>query len=261
VTPDIERNSAVAIYEQIADQLRDQIQGGELKPGQRLPTEPELMRSCGVSRSTVRVALNVLEDEGLLTRRAGKGTFVAHRELAQDLSNLRSFPEAMAAQGFTVQLRPVAWDIAIPPAPVRKQLGLANGEKVLRIERVHWLDEETVATDSLSLPAWITDRVSVERLLTTSTYQVLEEEAGIPLGAASQRVSATTAGRDCAKLLSINPHDPVLLIERLTYALSGVPIEYLNLRYRADKVVLNVHLPRHSLPLVFEPAVNRQGTR
>ena len=257
MSPAIERNSAVAIYEQIAEQLRDQIQAGELKAGQRLPTEPELMRSCGVSRSTVRAALSVLEEQGLLTRRAGKGTFVAHRELEQDLSNLRSFPEAMAAQGFTVQLRPITWDIRLPSARVKKHLGLGGGDKVLQIERVHWLDEEPVATDSLSLPEWVAERAGVERLLTTSTYQVLEEEAEVPLGAAWQRVSAATAGRDSARLLNIGARDPVLLIERLTYALSGVPIEYLTLRYRADLVVLNVHLPRHSLPLIFEPTANR----
>lgn len=257
MSPAIERNSAVAIYEQIAEQLREQINAGEYKPGQRLPTEPELMQSCGVSRSTVRAALDVLEQQGLLTRRAGKGTFVAHRELAQDLGDLRSFPEAMAAQGFTVQLRPVAWAISPPPARVQKQLGLAGGDQVLQVERVHWLDDEPVATDSLWLPEWVTERVAIERLLTSSTYQILEDEAEIPLGAAWQRVSAATAGRNTARLLSIGPRDPVLLIERLTYALSGVPIEYLTLRYRADLVVLNVHLPRHSLPLVFEPTAVR----
>ena len=224
----IQRDSAVPIYVQIAEQLMQRMEAGDLKPGQRLPTEPELMGSHGVSRSTVRAALAILEDKGILSRRSGKGTFVSQPQLKQDLSHLTSFPEAMAEQGLAVRLQPVSWGIFLPPENVRKQLGLDKGAKVLRIDKVHLLDDEPVATDSLSMPAWIAERVEVERLLTTSTYTVLEDEAGLQLGAASQQVSATTASADVARLLNIRPRDPVLLIERVAYTLSGIPVEHLD---------------------------------
>jgi GntR family transcriptional regulator len=257
---DIERDSARPIYGQIADQLRAQIAAGKFKTGHRLPTEPELMREHGVSRSTVRAALALLEREGLLVRRSGKGTFVAHPEFEQDLSDLRSFPEAMAAQGLMVALKPISWEVLLPHDDVRKQLGLEHDQKVLQIERVHLLDDEPVASDCLSMPAWVAERVPVERLLTNSTYQILETEAGLSLGAAWQRVSAVAASQRIARLMNIRTRDPLLLVERLTYTLSGVPIEYLTLRYRADLVVLNVYLPRHSLPMVFEPSMQRRTT-
>ncbi len=251
----IERDTVRPIYVQIADQLRAQIMAGGFKAGRRLPTEPEFMREYGVSRSTVRAALALLEQEGRLTRRSGKGTFVTHREFEQDLSDLRSFPEAMAAQGFVVSLKPVHWELSLPPDEVREQLGLELGQKVVRIERVHLCDDEPVATDCLSMPAWVSDHVAVERLLTNSTYEVLETQAGLPLGAARQRVSAAAASRHMAGLLNITTGDPVLQVDRLTYTLSGVPIEHLTMQYRADRVVLNAYLPRHSLPAVFEPSM------
>lgn len=234
-----------------------QVESGDLKPCQRLPTEPNLMRSHGVSRSTVRAALAILEDKGIVTRRSGKGTFVAQPQLEQDLSHLTSFPEAMAEQGLAVRLRPVSWGLFLPPENVRQRLGLGAGDRVLRIDKVHSLNDEPVATDSLSMPAWIAERVEIERLLTNSTYAVLEQEAGLTLGAASQQVSATTAGAEVARLLNIRPRDPVLRIERVAYTTSGIPVEHLILHYRADLVVLNVHLPRHSLPMVFEPQSTR----
>jgi GntR family transcriptional regulator len=252
VSSGIDRNSAVAVYEQIAEALQEQIEAGALKPGQKLPTEPELMAAHGVSRSTVRAALALLKQEGILTGRRAKGTFVARRELKHELNELRSFPEAMAAQGLVVSLRPLAWETMLPQAHVQQQLGLQDGEKILRIDRLHLLDDEPVATDSLALPAWVGERVGIENLLTNSSYQVLER-AGLSLGAARQRVSAAAATRDIADHLNLRVHDPVLQIERLTYSLTGVPIEYLSLFYRADRVVLEVHMPRHSLPVVFEP--------
>jgi GntR family transcriptional regulator len=252
---DIERDSVKPIYEQIADQLRQQIVAGGFKAGRRLPTEPEFMREYGVSRSTVRAALALLEQEGRLARRSGKGTFVTHPELEQDLSDLRSFPEAMAAQGFVVTLKPVRWEVSLPPEEVRRQLGLEQGQNVVRIERVHLFDDEPVVADCLSMPAWVSDRVAVERLLTNSTYEVLETEAGLSLGAAWQRVSAAAASRRIASLLNITTRDPILQVERLTYTASGLPIEYLTLHYRADLVVLNAYLPRHSLPMAFEPSM------
>jgi len=253
VSVGIDRNSAVAVYEQIAAILQEQIETGALKPGQRLPTEPELMASHGVSRSTVRAALALLKEEGILTGRRAKGTFVARRQLKHELNELRSFPEAMAAQGLVVSLKPLAWETTLPQAHVQKQLGLKDGEKILRIDKLHLLDNEPVATDSLALPAWVSERVEIESLLTNSSYHVLEQ-AGISLGAARQRVSAAAATRNVAQDLNLRVHDPVLRIERLTYAITGVPVEYLSLFYRADRVVLEVHMPRHSLPVVFEPA-------
>lgn len=255
----IDRDSAVAVYEQIAAALQKQIETSVLQPGQRLPTEPELMALHGVSRSTVRAALAVLKDEGIVTGRRAKGTFVTRRELKHELNELRSFPEAMAAQGLHVSLRPLAWETTLPQTHIKHQLSMKDGEKILRIDKLHLLDDEPVATDSLALPQWVSERVELESLLANSSYQVLEQ-AGIALGAARQRVSAMAASGSVAQRLNLRARDPVLHIERLTYSATGVPVEYLSLFYRADRVVLEVHMPRHSLPVVFEPATASPST-
>ena len=211
------------------------------------------MAAHGTSRSTIRAALALLKEQGILTGRRGKGTFVTRRELKQEMNELHSFPETMAAQGFGVTFKPLEWEVTLPQLHLQRQLGLESGEKILRFDRIHLLQDEPVATDSVALPAWVSERVGIEKLLTNSTYQVLEQ-AGLYLGAARQRVSAVAATRDIALRLNLHRRDPVLRIERLTYSQTGMPIEYLNLIYRADRVVLEVDMPRHSLPLVFEPA-------
>ena len=249
-------NSVVPLYEQLARRLSELIEEGHWSPGQQLPTESDFSEQHGVSRATVRAALDLLEEEGVVSRRAGKGTFVTQAAIRQSLSELESFPETVASQGASVSIQTVDHEEYVPSYRIRSILGLRAGAKAHRIRRVHFMGDEALATDCVTLPSSIVKNVDLQRLLTSSTYTVFEEELDIALGAATQKVSACAASEELAERLRVPPGEPLLQIERLTYAASGIPVEHLLLHYRADRVVLNVHLPRKALPLMLETSTS-----
>lgn len=240
---DIERQSHIPIYEQIVDRLRASIREGELALGDQLPTEEEFVATYRVSRSTIRKALTVLGDEGMVARRSGKGTFVIARTLRQSLHELSSFAESMTEQGYSIDIRPLSWALAEPPVRVRDQLRLKEGDQALRLERVHLLEGTAVGIDCLYLPAWVRERVDTQTLQTGSVYHALEA-AGLTLGKAEQHVAATSASAHLAKALSVRIHHPILMVERLAFLADGRPIEHMLAHYRGDRVMLDMNLLR-----------------
>jgi GntR family transcriptional regulator len=250
MTAEIERDSHVPIYEQIAQRLRARIQEGELALGDQLPTEEELTAYYGVSRSTLRNALRLLVEQGLVARTSGKGTFVTAVALRQPLHELSSFAESMSEQGYAIVIEPLSHRVAQPSARVREQLRLAEGEQVLLLERLHLVDGAPVGVDRLALPAWVQERVDVETLLHDSTYRALEA-GGISLGRAEQHVAAASASADLARALRVHIAHPVLMVERLAFTADERPIEHMLAHYRGDRVMLDMSLVRGAAPVVI----------
>jgi GntR family transcriptional regulator len=249
-TAEIERHSHVPIYEQIAERLRARIQEGELALGDQLPTEEELSAFYGVSRSTLRNALSVLEEQDMVARTSGKGTFVTAVALRQPLHELSSFAESMTEQGFAIAIQPLSWGVALPTAHVREQLRLKDGEQVLQLERLHLVEGAPVGVDRLALPAWVQERVDVQTLVTGSTYHALEA-AGISLGKAEQHVAAASASAHLADVLHVHISHPILMVERLAFSAEGQPIEHMLGHYRGDRVMLDMSLVRSLAPVLI----------
>jgi GntR family transcriptional regulator len=238
------------MYEQIAERVRARVQEGEFGLGSQLPTEEELSAFYGVSRSTLRNAIAVLEEQGMVARTSGKGTFVTAVALRQPLHELSSFAESMTEQGYAIAIQPLSWDIALPSARVRDQLRLGDGDLVLRLERLHVVEGVPVGVDRLALPAWVRERVDVQALLTGSTYHALEA-SGISLGKAEQHVAATSASAHLADVLRVHISHPILMVERLAFLADDRPIEYMLGHYRGDRVILDMSLVRSVAPVLI----------
>jgi GntR family transcriptional regulator len=240
------------LYHQVQDILRRQLLRGELKPGDQLPTEAELAERFRISRTTVRLALDALRRDGLLYRRAGKGTFVTEPRIEQELTRLTGFVEDMLALGRqatarVVEVREVAADDA-----VGQRLGVTAGTTVVRLERVRLADGDPLSLDVTYLPLEIGRRVAAEDLAVHPIFSLLEDRYGIALGFADYRIEAAIADRYVARQLGIAPGDPVLLIERTTCSKAGAPLDYEHLYYRGDRVRYRVRLYRD------EPAARSQ---
>jgi GntR family transcriptional regulator len=243
----LSRASPVPLYRQVRHEIVRRIDDGRLVPGE-MTTEQELSAEYGVSRITIRQALAELAREGRVLRVPGKGTFVADRPKLEPQSALTSFSENMEALGRRPSYRSIR--VAEVPAAesVARALAVAPDAPVLRIERLLLADGIPMAVMRAHLPerTYGRDRAlfSVERLARESLYRTLERDLSIQLWKARETVEAATADDD-AEPLGLAPDDLLLVVHRHTLDRDANPVEYTQLRYRADLYRYQVELYRH----------------
>lgn len=219
-------------YRQLYQRLRDGMAQGVLPPGAPLPPERDVAALAGVSRVTVRKAIRILADEGLVDQRQGSGSFVASRptRFEQKLSRLTSFSEDMAKLGKTVSARWLERGVFMPTAPERAALGLSEDDSVARVGRLRFSDGEPVAVERASLPIDILPNpLAVE----VSLYAVLDRAGHRPVRA-QQTISAINVSAPEAELLAIAPGAAGLRIERTSYLANGRVAEFTQSLYRGD---------------------------
>lgn len=223
-----------ARYQQLAAHFLDAIQDGRLAAGRQLPAEREIADMSGVSRVTVRKAMDVLAGKGAVEQRQGAGSFVLGVEEAprveQTLSTLTSFTEYMEQRGLESTSRVLSRGIYAPTPDESVALGLGSGEQVTRIRRLRFADNVPLAVESSSLP---TDILDTPEAVTRSLYSVLRDKDRAPVRAI-QRLGAANIGEDDADLMDLPTGRAVLVIERTGYLANGRPIEWSRGLYRSD---------------------------
>src|SRR5690606_19540059 len=152
------------------DLLRGHILDGRYPPHHKLPSENDMIRAFGVSRITVRQALNDLEKEGLIFRMHGKGTFVAKPSTFQDLGRLQGFGEAMQQMGYETFSRLVSIRELAASPQVRERLRLDKGARVTELQRVRFLNREPISLDVTYVPAAVGERLAREDLATRDVF-------------------------------------------------------------------------------------------
>lgn len=229
--------------------LREQIADGALPPGQRLPGEPTLAAEHRLSRATVRRALDRLAEEGLLRRRAGAGTFVRERTVAQavraDLADVFAHLKEMGRQ---TSVRLVHFSYVVPSAEVALALGLGDGEKVQRSVRVRLIEGAPFSWLTTYVPERIGRLYSEADLAQTPLLELLER-SGLAAARARQSIGATLAGPDVAEALGLEIGAPLLALTRVVYDATGHGIEHLHALYRPDRFDFTMDLQRTGAPL------------
>lgn len=228
------------LYLQLHRHLAEAISTGRLGPGDSLPPEREMASLTGLSRVTVRKAVQALVAAGHLVQRRGSGTFVAKRveRLEQALSLLTSFTEDMARRGKSAQSRWLSRSLHAPAPEEVMALGLGAGTLVARLERVRSSDGVPLAIERAALSADILpDPLEVE----TSLYAVLQQRGARPVRAV-QRISAANLGLADAALLHVTPGSAGLRIERISYLATGRVVEFTRSLYRGDAYDFAVEL-------------------
>ncbi|MBF6595090.1 MAG: GntR family transcriptional regulator [Thermaceae bacterium] len=226
----LDQSAATPLYLQLETSLREALTSGTWKAGEAMPPERSLAERFGVSRLTLRKALERLEAQGLVQRRQGSGTYVAPR-LEQPLSALTSFSQDMRARGLEPSDRWLKKGLFIASPEEVLALKLSPGEKVARLERVRSAQGEPMAVERAALPAHLLP--DPERVQ-DSLYSYLEAQALRPLRAL-QRLRAVAAGRREAELLGVRAGDSLLYIERLTFVEGEVVLEFTRSHYRGDR--------------------------
>ena len=235
----LDRGSPVPLYYQLAQQLEAAIEHGALAPGNLLGNEIDLSVRLGLSRPTVRQAIQTLVDKGLLVRRRGVGTQVVHSQVKRglELSSLYDDLEA-AGQGPTMT---VLRNEHVPAtADVAAALGIAEGADVVVLERLRATHGQPVAFLCNYLPATLLELDSA-RLESTGLYRLMRT-AGITLHSARQTIGARCATAEEAARLDEPPGAALLTMQRTAYDDTGRPVEYGTHIYRASRYAFDFQL-------------------
>ncbi|WP_050182020.1 GntR family transcriptional regulator [Domibacillus robiginosus] len=239
----IDKLSPVPIYYQLEHAIRRQMDTGELKPGDLIPSEREYAEQLDVSRMTVRQAITNLVNEGLLYRQKGRGTFVAEQKLEQNLSGLTSFTEDMKARGMVPANKLLAFEIVPADKKVAERLALTEHAPVYEIKRIRLADEVPMALETVYISANLIKGLN-EAVIATSLYHYIEEELHLEIGRAVQSIESALVSEAERPHLLVPKGAPVLLIERHTFLKDGTPLEYVKSSYRADRYKFTIDITR-----------------
>lgn len=241
----VDRSSPVPLHVQLKQALKDHIQGGKWKDGDLVPGEPELCRTFGVSRTTVRQALTELAREGLVVRERGRGTFVAPPKLTGSaVQRLSGFYEDMIALGYPPVSQVLKQQVAAAGDQVAVRLELKPGAQVIEIERLRFAGEEPVVLTTTYLPYKQCPGLTEADLTRRSLYKFLEAECGLTLARGWRTIEAVAADARQARLLRTRKGAPLILLQSVSYLEDGRPIEYYFAYHRGDRSRFEVELLR-----------------
>lgn len=231
--------SPIPLYFQVASDLEHKISSGEYSPEEQLPNEKALAQKYSVSIVTIRSAMRVLFEKGMIVRYAGKGTFVASRGEVRSVWALGSLDE-LVATGQKSSLQLIVQRKVFPPDYVLEKLCLAPGSQVQFVRTVRETSGEPFIVADQYLPPDLSRSLKKSDFNVTAAksrlfVQVVAERCGIRIGSVRQTMSAEAAAKDIAELLGVRAGDPLLVVERDYFSDSGRLIQAGKVHYRTDK--------------------------
>lgn len=218
-------------YEEARDQIVAFITAERLTRGARLPTERQLAETLGVSRPTLRQALELLAKDGLIERRQGSGTYVAEPRVAIDVRVLVSLTRSIVASGMTPGARVLKSEVIPATRELATRFAVAPQTPLQHFERLRFADGRIVAFERSWFPASIAPNLNAFDLEHRSIYELLEREYGVKLLRAEQEFDASVADDHVAALLECEPGAPLMVVHRLSFDFDGRPVEYAVDRY------------------------------
>ncbi|MDX2969724.1 GntR family transcriptional regulator [Kribbella solani] len=231
------------LYAQVEDALVARLRS-DLRPGDRMPSEDELIGEFGVSRITVRRAVQNLVARGLVVTRPGRGSYVAVPRITQPLTELTGFVEDMEANGLAATARVLTVQEIPAPPGARRALELPLGSVVTFIERVRLANGHPISFDRTYLVPDLGRLVARDDLANEPVFALLEQRHDTPLVEATYALNAVTADPEIAAALETPEGSAVLRIERTSYTHDDRPVDYEVLHYRGETITFTTRLPR-----------------
>src|ERR671931_2484269 len=242
--------------EQIRQRVVQLIQ--ELGVGAAIPSERRLSSDLGVSRLTLRAALDDLVREGYLVRRPGSCTFVSEPKIAQQLT-LTSFSEDMRRRGMVPDSRMIGLENVHAGPQVGRQLNISPSERVFRIQRLRLADNLPMALETLHVPVSLVPGLTASQLEHASWYELLEQRYGVVIASGLQTIEPTVTNDEESELLAVPLHSPAFLFERTSQTRDGRTVEFVRSIYRGDRYRLVAELSQRREPSVTPLAAADRG--
>ncbi len=234
----LEPSSHEPLYGQLANRLAADISSGRLAPGRQLPTEAELMAAYGISRVTVRQAIQILARNGQVISQRGKGTFVARAPLQQDLSSLQGFHDALRSQG----VEPQTELLEFSPSAGRVDALPPGLDLPVRLRRRYCVDGEAFAIVEAYLPA-AAARLGAARAEHLTVYDIVQQFLGLSIGRAEVGIECARPGAKVARELGLEARSHVLLMQRTSFTVVGAPCEHMRIHIVPERYTFRMSVP------------------
>ena len=223
----------VPAYIRIHDAIKKEIDGGVWEIGQRLPSERDLADDYEVSRMTLRQAITLLVEEGILERRVGSGTYVASHRVQEKMRGTTSFTEIVRSQGKTPSSQLISYQRKLANETEIQQLQLKATDTVVRMERVRFADNVPLVFEVASIPEKLIQSFNQEDI-TEHFFQTLTDN-GYEIGKSQQTIYAKNASERVANYLKVPKNHAVLALTQVSYFTDGRPFEYVHSQYVGDR--------------------------
>lgn len=242
-TGPLSKQLPIPLYYQLKCGLMKAIETGEWQPDQQLPNELQLAEQYGISKITVRQALQGLADIGYIRREHGRGTFVCKLKLDQGPRELTSFSEEIRRHRLTPTSKVIESKVQKAEGRVAEALGC---NQVFLLKRLRLADGESMGVQTAHLPLALVTGLAEVKLDNVSLYQILQRRYGLHPARARETYFAVKAKPSIARLLGIASGSPVFEVERVTYLANGKPFEFVQSYMRGDRynVILELRASR-----------------
>ncbi|WP_026571286.1 MULTISPECIES: GntR family transcriptional regulator [Sediminibacillus] len=234
-------NKRIPLYLQLMDKIIEKINAQEYREQEKLPSERELCDMYGMSRITVRQAMQELEREGYIYKLHGKGTFVAPKSYSQNLVKLYSFTDEMRKIGKIPTSKVLSFEAVEAEEAIGSKMGIHPKEEVYKVVRLRLADEEPLMYETSYIPVAKFPGLTQETLDKQPMYEVFYNDYNIPVNKAVESFSPTLVREEEAKHLRISSKQTAMLIKRYAYSDKQL-IEYTITVARGDKFEYKVEL-------------------
>jgi GntR family transcriptional regulator len=239
------RLQGLPLYYQVMRELKEQIVSGKLAPGDRLPSEARLTGRHRVSRVVIRQALQILEDQGLIERERGRGTFVSQRVVDDAAPRISGSLEDLIHMGPGTTLRVAEFRLVRATPDLAEVFGTEVDAELFFVKRVRLVDEMPFAVLTNYIPFEIGARISVNELTRQPLITLIEQQAGVDIEWASQVYEAVAADAEMAELLELDLLTPLLKLTLTVYAADGSVVDLAHVFYRSDRYHHHGYLARN----------------
>lgn len=229
------------IYIQISDYLTEEITSGQLKPGDKTPSESELMSIFDVSRNTAQKAIEQLVHSDLVVRKKGKGTFVKSQKVIYKMQKMTSFSEEMQNRGLEASSRIVHIGLTEVDDNISKNLQLGEHEKVYLIERIRYGGKIPMAYQISYVPQKKCPGIDKYITEDSSLFFILENVFSLKLFRQDQTIKPVVANAKLGKLLNVKINTPLLFLQGVAYLSGDFPIEYKKIYYNGETYEFSLH--------------------
>lgn len=248
-------DSDVPLYTQLLEAMKDAIQNGALKAGDPLPSESQLCEWLQVSRTTVRLAMDQLAEQGLIVRRRGRGSAVASPKLHRTLDHLYNFTEDMQSLQAAPESEVLGNSVLSAGITIGRLLNLSEEEPVLRLSRIRKANGEPALLEHTYLPLKLFPALETVDFASQSLYRLIREDYQLQMGHATETYECVSLSKETAKLLLTAAGSPAFHVKRLAYTKSGVPFEYTESFARGDRCLFQAVLTPNQEAVQFKGAV------
>lgn len=228
-------------YKRVYDSLLEKIKKGEYPTGSLLPAEPELEEMFQVSRTTVRKAVELLTQQGLVVAKQGFGTQVINRKTMQNLNKLTSISQTLKNMGYEIGTKSIYVETIPAQEEIAEELGIPYGTPVFCINRIQMANGSPIAIAKNYIPCSFVPGLENTKVKILSWYSYLQEHYGISLISARDIISACNASFEESELLQIAPGSALITIRRVCSSETG-PVEVDMVKIVASRYELEVHM-------------------